>query len=166
MRWWDDKRRPGGPMPVVSKAFETISLASVSTSAADARRYLFLRHDDGITMNRDRVLADAKARLLALAEDYVAPPLPEPSLPGATARTALQMAVDGYHKLGKASDYDLVVAGALADVLSGGDTDITETVDEDALMDLERRALMSLVKRPQTLARIEHMLETGKPLRN
>jgi 3-hydroxyacyl-CoA dehydrogenase len=51
-------------------------------------------------------------------------------------------------------------------VLSGGDTDITETIDEDELMDLERRAFMSLVKRPQTLARIEHMLETGKPLRN
>jgi 3-hydroxyacyl-CoA dehydrogenase len=74
--------------------------------------------------------------------------------------------VDGFHKLGKATDYDIVVADALADVLSGGDTDITETIDEDELMDLERRAFMSLVKRPQTLARIEHMLETGKPLRN
>jgi 3-hydroxyacyl-CoA dehydrogenase len=153
-------------MPVISKAFETISLASVSTSAADARRYLFLRNDDGVTMNRDRVLADAKARVLALADGYVAPTPSEPSLPGATAKTALQMAVDGFHKLGKASDYDTVVAAALADVLSGGDTDITETLDEDALMDLERRAFMSLIKRPQTIARIEHMLETGKALRN
>jgi len=165
-RWWDNKRRPGGPMPPVSKAFETISMASVSTSAADARRHLFLRHDDGITMNRDRVLADAKARVLALSSDYVAPQPPQASLPGATARTALQMAVDGFHKLGKASDYDMVIAGALAEVLSGGETDVTETVDEDALLDLERRAFMSLVKRPQTIARIEHMLETGKPLRN
>ncbi len=166
LRWWDNKRRPGGPMPPVSKAFETISMASVSTSAADARRHLFLRHDDGITMNRDRVLADAKARVLALSSDYVAPEPPQPLLPGATARTALQMAVDGFHKLGKASDYDTVIAGALAEVLSGGETDVTETVDEDALLNLERRAFMSLVKRPQTIARIEHMLETGKPLRN
>ncbi len=166
LRWWDNKRRPGGPMPPVSKAFETISMASVSTSAADARRHLFLRHDDGITMNRDRVLADAKARVLALSSDYVAPEPPQPSLPGATARTALQMAVDGFHKLGKASDYDTVIAGALAEVLSGGETDVTEIVDEDALLNLERRAFMSLVKRPQTIARIEHMLETGKPLRN
>jgi 3-hydroxyacyl-CoA dehydrogenase len=166
LRWWDDKRRPGGPMPVVSKVFETISMAAVSTSAADARRYLFLRPGDGISMNRDRVLSDAKARVHALAEDYQAPPSSSPALPGATAKTALQMAVDGFHKLGKASDYDIVVADALADVLSGGDTDITETVDEQTLLDLERRALMSLVKRPQTLARIEHMLETGKPLRN
>jgi 3-hydroxyacyl-CoA dehydrogenase len=166
LRWWDDGRRPGGPMPVVSKVFETISMASVSTSAADARRYLFLRQGDAITMNRDRVLADAKARVLELAEDYVAPIPPEPSLPGPTAKTALQMAVDGFHKLGKASDYDTVIADALADVVSGGDTDITETLNEDALMDLERRAFMSLVKRPQSIARIEHMLETGKALRN
>jgi len=166
LRWWDHKARPGGPMPVVSKVFETISMATVSTSAADARRHLFLRPDDGITMNRDRVLADAKARVLSLADDYAAPQSPLPALPGATAKTALAMAVDGFHKLGKASDYDTVVAGALADVLSGGDADITEPIDEDALLNLERRAFMSLVKRPQTMARIEHMLETGKPLRN
>ena len=166
LRWWDNKRRPGGPMPPVSKAFETISMASVSTSAADARRHLFLGHDDGISMNRDRVLADAKARVLALSKDYVAPQPPEASLPGATARTALAMAVDGFHKRGLASDYDKVVAGALARVLSGGDTDVTETVHEDTLLELERRAFMSLVKRPQTIARIEHMLETGKALRN
>jgi 3-hydroxyacyl-CoA dehydrogenase len=153
-------------MPVISKVFETISMASVSTSAADARRLRFLRYDDGITMNRDRVLADAKARLLALAENY-APPIPsEPSLPGATARVALQMAVDGYHKLGRVSDYDTVIATALAEVLGGGNTDITESVDEDTLMDLERRAFMSLVKRPQSVSRIEHMLDTGKALRN
>ena len=166
LRWWDNKRRPGGPMPPVSKAFETISMASVSSSAADARRHLFLGHDDGISMNRDRVLADAKARVLALSKDYVAPQPPEASLPGATARTALAMAVDGFHKRGLASDYDKVVAGALAQVLSGGDTDVTETVHEDTLLELERRAFMSLVKRPQTIARIEHMLETGKALRN
>ena len=86
--------------------------------------------------------------------------------PGVAARTALAMAVDGFHKLGLASDYDKVVAGALARVLSGGDTDVTETVHEDTLLELERRAFMSLVKRPQTIARIEHMLETGKALRN
>jgi len=166
LRWWDDKRRPGGPMPAISKAFETISMACVSTSAADARRHLFLRHDDGISMNRDRVLADAKARVVALAEDYAPPESPQLSLPGATAKTALQMAVDGYHKLGKASDYDTIVADALADVLSGGDADIVDAIGEDELLDLERRAFMSLVKRAQTIARIEHMLETGKPLRN
>ena len=166
LRWMANERRPAGPMPAVSKAFEIISMATVSTSAADARGLLFLRHDDGITMNRDRVLADAKARVLALAEDYVPPEPPELSLPGVTAKTALQMAVDRYHKLGKASDYDTIIADALADVLSGGDADIIAPIGEDELLDLERRAFMSLVKCPQTIARIEHMLETGKPLRN
>lgn len=166
LRWWQDTRRPGGPMPAISKAFEAISLASVSTSAADARRLRFLRHDDGITMNRDRVLANAKARVLALAEDYVAPESPEAALPGPTARVALGMAIEGFRRLGKASEYDAIIGDTLAGVLSGGDTDITESVDEDALLDIERRAFMSLVKRPQTLARIEYMLETGKPLRN
>ncbi len=166
LRWWQDSRRPGGPMPAISKAFETISMAMVSTSAAHARRLRFLRQDDGIVMNRDRVLASAKARVLALADDYAPAQAPQPALPGATAKVALEMAVGGFRRLGKASDYDAVIAGALADVLSGGDTDITETVDEHALLDAERRAFMSLVKRPQTLARVEHMLETGKPLRN
>jgi len=166
LRWWQDTRRPGGPMPAISKAFETISMASVSTSAAHARRMRFLRQDDGITMNRDRVLANAKARVVALAEGYAPPETPQASLPGPTAKVALHMAVDSFRRLGKASEYDALVADALAEVLSGGDTDITESVDEDALLDLERRGLMSLVKRPQTLARIEHMLETGKPLRN
>ncbi len=166
LRWWRNEPRPGGPMPVVSKAFETISMAVVSTSAADARRHLFVRRDDGISMNRDRLLADAKARVVALAEDYAPPESPLLSLPGATARTALQMAVEGFHKLGKASDYDTVVADALAEVLSGGDADIIDSIGEDALFDLERHGFMSLVKRPETIARIEHMLETGKPLRN
>ncbi len=166
LRWWHDERRPGGPMPVISKAFETISMAIVSTSAADARRHLFLRHDDGISMNRDRLLADAKARVVALAADYAPPQSPQLPLPGATARSALQMAVDGYRKLGKASDYDTVIADTLAEVLSGGDADIIDTIGEDALFDLERHGFMSLVKRAQTIARIEHMLETGKPLRN
>ena len=166
LRWWQNKRRPGGPMPAVSKAFETISMATVSTSAAAARRLLFLRHDDGISMNRDRVLSNAKARVVSLAENYAPPESPQPSLPGATAKVALHMAVEGYRQLGKASDYDAIVGDALAEVLSGGDTDITETIDEDALLDAERRAFMSLVKRPQTIARIEHMLETGKALRN
>ena len=166
LRWWQDKRRPGGPMPAISKAFEAISMATVSTSAAAARRLLFLRRDDGITMNRDRVLANAKARVLSLAENYAPPESPQPALPGATAKLALHMAVEGFRQLGKASDYDAIVGDALAEVLSGGETDITEPIDEDALLDIERRAFMSLVKRPQTMARIEHMLETGKPLRN
>jgi 3-hydroxyacyl-CoA dehydrogenase len=76
------------------------------------------------------------------------------------------MALEGFHRLGKATPHDLVVCGALAEVLSGGDTDLLQVLDEEAVLDLERTRFMALVRHPATLARIEAMLETGKPLRN
>ena len=161
-----DPKRPGGPMPPVIKAFETISMATVAKSAVEAKDHLYLRPDDGVVMNRERVLAAAKKRALSLAEGYAAPEVGELSLPGPTAEAAMNMAVEGFRKLGKATPYDEVVAGALAGVLSGGDTDMTETLSEDAILELERNAFMSLIRQPGTLARMEHMLETGKPLRN
>ncbi len=165
-RWTANKRRPGGPMPPPSKAFETISVATVAKSAAEARDLLFLREQDAITMNRDRLLADAKARALAMVEGYTPPESPELHLPGATARAAFAMAVDGFRQRGMATRHDVVVSGELANVLSGGNTDMTETVDESGVLNLERAAFMNLVRHPDTLARIEHMLQTGKPLRN
>jgi 3-hydroxyacyl-CoA dehydrogenase len=159
-------KRPGGPMPPVIKAFETISVATVAKSAVEAKDHLYLRADDGVVMNRERVLAAAKQRALCLAESYTPPEVGEISLPGATAEAAMKMAVDGFRKLGKATPHDEVVAGALARVLSGGDTDFTESLSEDAILKLERSAFMSLIRHPGTLARMEHMLETGKPLRN
>lgn len=165
-RWMLHKQRPGGPMPAISKAFETIGLARVAKSAHEAREMLVLRAGDGITMNRDRLLADAKAKALALAEDYAPPAEAELALPGPSARIAMEMAVDALRLAGKATPHDEVVAGQLAVVLSGGATDITEPVRDDDLLKLERQAFMTLIRQPATLARIEHMLETGKPLRN
>jgi 3-hydroxyacyl-CoA dehydrogenase len=166
-RWSTNPKRPGGPMPAVAKVFELISTAVVSTSAEEARENLFLRPTDGITMNRDRLLADAKAKALALLADGYKPPKPyELALPGPSGRVALEMAVDGFRQSGKATAHDEVVAKKLARVLTGGDTDVTEKVGEDELSRLEREAFLALVKTPGTLARIEHMLDTGKPLRN
>ncbi|WP_275098295.1 3-hydroxyacyl-CoA dehydrogenase/enoyl-CoA hydratase family protein [Sedimenticola hydrogenitrophicus] len=165
-RWMTNKRRPGGPMPAVIKCFEAISTASVAKSAAEAKDYLFLRPDDGITMNRDRLLADAKTRALAMAEGYQPPEPIEIRLPGPTAKAAMEMAVKGVHLAGRATVHDVVVSMALAELLSGGDTDITETLGEDDLLRLEREAFMTLIRHPDTLDRMEHMLETGKPLRN
>jgi 3-hydroxyacyl-CoA dehydrogenase len=166
-RWFANPARPGGPMPGVVKAFETISTAKVATSAEEARELLYLRPGDGITMNRDRLLADAKARALALVEAGYRPPEPaEMSLPGPSGRAALRMAVAGFRATGQATAHDEVVAGHLATVLTGGDTDPTETLGESDLSRLEREAFLALVRTPATLARIEHMLETGKPLRN
>jgi len=157
---------PGGPMPPVSKVFETVSMATVAKSAEQARDLLFLRAADEIVMNRDRVLAGAKARALALAADYAPSEPVTLRLPGPAGAAALDMAVDGFAKAGKATSHDRVVAGALGRVLSGGDTDLVDEVDEQALLALERREFMGLVKHPDTLARVEHMLETGRPLRN
>jgi 3-hydroxyacyl-CoA dehydrogenase len=165
-RWVTHKKRPGGALPAVAKVFEMISTATVAKSAQEAQELLFLRANDQITMNRDRLLADAKARALALVEGYQVPEPIELNLPGATAKVAMQMAVMDFRQMGKATPHDAVVSLQLAKVLSGGDTDITETVTEDELLELERDAFMTLVRNADTLARIEHMLETGKPLRN
>jgi 3-hydroxyacyl-CoA dehydrogenase len=156
----------GGAMPAISRAFEAIALAKVGTSAEEARDLKIIRENDAITMNRVRVLADAKAKCLQMAEGYVTPTPAVLHLPGKTARVALSMAVDGFAAAGKASPHDVVVCKALATVLSGGDTDISEPMTEQQILDLEHEAFMEIVKTKPTLARIEHMLETGKPLRN
>lgn len=156
----------GGAMPVISKLFQTIGLAQVSRSAAQAFTYGYLRDGDRVTANRDRLLADAKARALELVENYKAPEPQEIKLPGKTARIALMMAVRGLAKTRKATPHDLTVVDQLGIVLTGGKTDSTDAVSEDDLSTLERNALMTLVKNPLTIARMEHMLETGKPLRN
>ena len=165
-RWKTLGRLPRGPMPAVAKVFEIVSTATVSKSAAEAKEYLFLRPTDGITMNRYRLLADAKARALAMAAEHKPPLPPEYVLPGPTGKVALDMAVDSFFKLGKATVHDKVVSSALAEVLTGGDTDFIKVMDENAVLELERNAFATLIRHPGTLARVEHMLETGKPLRN
>jgi len=165
-RWQSDPALPKGPMPAASKVFETVSTATVAKSAAEAKELKFLRESDGITMNRDRLLADAKARALALAENY-APPKPiDLTLPGPSGAVAMEMAVEGFAKRGMATRHDRVVSGALAEVLTGGDADLIEPVSQSRLLELERDGFMKLIRTNATLDRIEHILETGKPLRN
>ena len=166
-RWYHNPRRPGGPMPAVSKVFECISTATVAKSADEARDLLLLRDHDRITMNRDRLLSDAKKFALELAQDYrPADPAAPLHLPGESAHLAMSMAVEGFRKVGKATTHDAVVSGELARVLSGGATDMVDPIDEDALYALERDAFVTLAQHPDTLARVEHMLDTGRPLRN
>jgi len=165
-RWRDAPAMPKGPMPAVAKVFETVSTATVSRSAAQAKELMFLRPEDGITMNRDRLLADAKARALALAEGYQPPAPPEFRLPGESGHVGLNMAAQSFRKRGLATDYDMVVSDALARVLTGGSADLVDTVSEQDMLKLERDAFMLRVRDVRTIARVEHMLETGKPLRN
>ena len=120
-RWQANPHLPRGPMPAVAKVFEVISTAQVSKSAAQAAGLGFLRPGDGVTMNRDRLLGDAKAKVLALAEGYKPPKPAEYRLPGPGGRVALDLAVDGFAAQGKATPHDVVVSGAVARVLTGGD---------------------------------------------
>jgi len=165
-RWLSLPKRPGGPIPPIVKAFETIGMAKVSKSAVDAKELLFLSRADGITMNKNRLLADAKVKALSLCDNYAAPEPCVYPLPGKTAGILLGMGVKALHLLGKATDYDIEVSGKLALILSGGDCDMTSPLTEDDMLVLEREAFVELVKQPGTLARLEHMLKTGKPLRN
>ncbi|MCW2246825.1 3-hydroxyacyl-CoA dehydrogenase [Azospirillum fermentarium] len=161
-----NRKNPRGPMPALAPVFETISTAKVAKSAAEAKDMLYLRGSDGITMNRDRLLADAKAKALELAANYTPPEKPSYTLAGPGGKAALDMFVHGFRLQGKATPHDAVVCDHLARVLTGADADFTEPVGEDRLLELEREAFMALVREPGTIDRIEHMLTTGKPLRN
>ncbi|WP_277981771.1 3-hydroxyacyl-CoA dehydrogenase/enoyl-CoA hydratase family protein [Sphingomonas phyllosphaerae] len=157
---------PKGPMPAVMKAFELISTAQVSKSAAQAKEMGFLRASDGVTMNRDRLLADAKTRALALVDGYTPPEPPVYRLPGESGRVGIAGAVADFHRKGVATDYDVVVAGRLAEVLTGGEADLVDIVTEEQLLTLEREAFLASARDERTHARVEAMLMTGKPLRN
>ena len=157
---------PKGPMPPLSKVFQTISTATVAKSAAEAQELLFLRETDGITMNRDRLLSDAKAKALSLVDGYAPPEPPTFRLAGESGRAGISGAVRDFQKKGMATAYDGVVSDRLAEVLTGGEADIVDTVTEDQLLRLERKAFLASVKDPRTQARVEAMLTTGKPLRN
>ena len=155
-----------GPMGPVMKAFETIGTAQVAKSANQARLMGFLSPDDNITMNRDRLLYDAKLLVIKLSEGYEPPKTRTYSLPGPSGKAALQLAVNDLALSGKATSHDIVVSNYLADILSGGDTDITELLEEEDILSMEKKTIATLARNPATLDRMQHMLETGKPLRN
>ncbi|MCB1556635.1 MAG: 3-hydroxyacyl-CoA dehydrogenase/enoyl-CoA hydratase family protein [Alphaproteobacteria bacterium] len=163
--WFSPKTTPMG---AVRKAFETIAMARVAKSAQEAKEIRYLKASDGVTMNRDRLLFDAKQKALALAKEYKAPePVSEIRLPGPSGKMALDMAVSDLCKSGRATPYDVTVSGAVATVLTGGEkADWTAPLSEEDLYKLERTEFMKLVHNDGTMNRIEHMLTTGKPLRN
>jgi 3-hydroxyacyl-CoA dehydrogenase len=165
-RWQSDKQMPKGPMPAVARVFEIVSTATVSRSAAEAMELKFLKANDGITMNRERLLADAKARALELAAEYTPAESAKLRLPGPSGRVALRMAVDSVRARGAATPHDVTVSYALADVLSGGATDYLDELSEADVMALERQAFMGLIKTKESQARIKSIIDTGRPLRN
>ena len=149
----------------VKRAFNLIAMGVTSTSALDARNLGFLRTGDRITMNRDRLLTDAIARVKDLAPDYVAP-LPRTTVAlGKEAMGNLKYGAWAMHEAGQISDFEVRLATELAYVLAGGDGP-PRVVSEQDILDLEREAFLKLLGTKETQARIEHMLKTGKALRN
>jgi 3-hydroxyacyl-CoA dehydrogenase len=157
---------PNGPMGAVMKAFEVIGTAQVAKSAEQARTMGFLSPNDRVTMNRDRLLADAKKLLIEISNDYIPPEPRTYSLPGISGKVALQLAVNDLALSGKVTPHDVIVTNALADILSGGNTDVTDLLNEDDILAMEKETIVRLAKNTDTLDRMQHMLETGKPLRN
>jgi len=152
----------------VRTVFETIGFARTSTSAAEARALGYLRPVDRVSMNRDRVIADAKAFALARVAEGYEPPALRTAIPvgGAPVEALLKLGVHLGHRAARLSDHDALIGRKLAHVLAGGSLAGPALVSEQYLLDLEREAFLSLCAEPKTLARIKHTLETGKPLRN
>ncbi len=147
------------------RAFKVIAMATTSTSALEARNLGYLRPVDRITMNRDRLIADAKARVLDLAPSYV-PPVPRTiTAMGKEGMGNLLYAGWAMHEGGQITDHEVFIARELAYVLCGGDGP-PRVVTEQDILDLEREAFLKLLGTKETQERIVHMLKTGKPLRN
>jgi 3-hydroxyacyl-CoA dehydrogenase len=148
-------------------AFELIGYAKVSASGADARELGLLREQDGISMNSERLIADAKATALRLVTTYApGAPRQDVKVEGNAGFALLKIGVYMAHEAGYITDYDTVVGEKLAYVLSGGRLSGEQTVSEQYLLDLEREAFLSLCGQVKTQERMQHMLKTGKPLRN
>jgi 3-hydroxyacyl-CoA dehydrogenase len=156
------------PLPYVQKAFETVALAKVSASGPDARRLGYLADTDGVTMNRERLIADAKAKALERVRAGYVKPAPRPAIPvgGASVAAALKLGVHLAWRAGRASDHDALIGRRLAHIFAGGDAPHATTVSEQHLLDLEREAFLALLGERKTLERIQHTLKSGKPLRN
>jgi 3-hydroxyacyl-CoA dehydrogenase len=166
--------RPGGRgesvelMEAMKRAFETIATAKVSTSVHEARGLGFLSSSDQVTMNRERVLSDAKERALQLARAGYEPPVMRTDIPapGENILAALKMGVHLMRQGEYISDHEQKLATKIAEVLCGGNITPGTPVSEQYLLDLEREAFKSLCGEKKTQERIQFTLKTGKTLRN
>ena len=166
--------RPGGRgesvefMEAVKSAFETIATAKASTSALEARNLGFLSDADQITMNRERVLADAKERTLDLARSGYKPPVPRTDIPapGENILATLKLGVHLMRQGEYITDHEVKIGTKLAEILCGGNVSSGMPISEQYVLDLEREAFKSLCAERKTQERIQYTLKTGKTLRN
>jgi 3-hydroxyacyl-CoA dehydrogenase len=155
-------------LETMKKAFEMIATAKVATSASEARAYGFLSDSDVITMNRDRVLSDAKARTLELLRGGYQAPVPRTNVPapGENLLATLKMGVYLMRQGEFITEYEVKLANKICEVLCGGNITPGTSVSEQYLLDLEREAFKSLCGEKKTQERIQFTLKTGKTLRN
>ena len=152
---------------VANKVFETVALAKVSTSGVEARDNNFLNYADGISVNQDHQLFDAKQVALTLHEQGYTAPVPE-KIPvvGESGYATLLLRAESMRLTGYLSDHDMVIAKELAYVLAGGPVPFGTEVDEQYLLNLEREAFLRLISTSKSQQRMQHMLVKGKTLRN
>jgi len=155
-------------MPFVARAFETIAMAKVATSGPEAVKLGYLRPTDKMTVNRDYLIEDAKNTVLAMNMEGYQPPQPREDIRVAGENTfaMIKLGLWSMHESGYITEHDVTVSTKVGYVLCGGNVLADTTVSEHYLLDLEREAFVSLCGDPNTQARIQHMLSTGKPLRN
>jgi len=153
--------------PFLFKNFQNIGMAKVSMSAAEMRGLGFLREGDSITMNFDRLIADAKQKVLALACNY-RPGKPEEAIPapGRSVAASIKSQLWNFAQGGFATEYEATMGAVIADVICGGDVPAGTLVSEHYLLNLEREGFLKLCGNKKTAERIQHMLKKGKPLRN
>jgi len=147
--------------------FMSIALAQVSTSAAEARNNGFLGPRDRIVFNRDYLIGEAKKEVLKMVDEGYAPPIKQPiKVLGQAAQGMIEVEIFNMLKGNFITEYDAFLAKRIAFVISGGETRDNSSIQEDVILNLEREAFVDFWKEEKTLARVEHMLKTGKPLRN
>jgi 3-hydroxyacyl-CoA dehydrogenase len=166
--------RPGGRgesvemLEALKKAFETVATAKVATSAHEARGLGFLRESDNITMNRERVLSDAKSRALEMVRAGYEPPQPRTNIPapGENILATLKLGIHLMRQGDYITEYEVKIGTKVAEVLCGGNVTPGTPVSEQYILDLEREGFKSLCGEKKTQERIQHTLKTGKTLRN
>lgn len=155
------------PLPYLKDAFKTIGMAKVSDGAPKAKKLGYLRDTDMIVMHRDLLLATAKQQARTMADAGYRPPAePKIKLLGQTGKSVLDVTVYIMTEAKWASPYDKVLAGKVAEIMTGGDLSEAQEVPESYVLKLEREAILDCFKDDRTHKRMEHMLKTGKPLRN
>jgi 3-hydroxyacyl-CoA dehydrogenase len=158
----------GDISPFLQKYFKAVAMAEVSRSAEHAREIGYLRPTDRVVMNRFELLEIAKSEARAMAAAGYRPPMRAKAIPvlGRSGIATIRAFVENMYAGGYISEHDRLIAGKVATILCGGDVEAGSLVDEQWLLDLELQHFMELMATEKTQARIEHMLKTGKPLRN